>query len=157
MIVSGLRNTPIPFTLTDIEKDFILKAFDSKGSIFNNSFINPDPKKFRFIPKTGSIGSYKKKKTYIREIKVFGTFTFTLKYQNKEYKKDFIKENNYNNVTKEIWEFINSIKQNFTEFYFTYLNQDIIIAPSSTANLDDLKFLFTTEEVKLTNNLPSVI
>ena len=150
LIVSGLRNTPIPFTLTDIEKDFILKAFDSKGSTFNNSFINPDPKKFRFIPKTGSIGSYKKKKTYIREIKVFGTFTFTLKYQNKEYKKDFIKENNYNNVTKEIWEFINSIKQNFTEFHFTYLNQDIIIAPSSTANLDDLKFLFTTEEVSIT-------
>lgn len=148
LIAAGLRNSPLPFTLLDIEKDFILRAFNASGSTYNTSFINPDPKTYRYIPKSGSIGNYRKKKTYIEEIKVFGSFVFTMKYQTTSFSFTFNEQNMYNNMTAKIWNFINSVKSNFPQFFFTYLNGDIVIAPASpTYNLDDLIFTFSTSEV----------
>lgn len=152
LIATGLRNTPLPFTLKDIEKDFILRAFSKSGSTYNQSFINPDPKTYRFIPKNGNIGEYKKKKTYIHEIKAFGSFIFTLTYQNITFSQSFAELNTYNDMTEKIWSFIDSIRTNFPMFYFTYVNSDIVIAPVSTANLDDLVFDFSTPEITIDAN-----
>lgn len=147
LIASGLRNVPSPFSLVDIEKDFILRGFNAGGSTYNTSFINPSPKTYRFIPKSGSIGSYRKNKTTINEIRVFGTFNFTLKYFSTTFTTVFYRDPVYNNVTEAIWNFINTIKGNYPQFNFSYLNGNIIIAPvSNQYSLDDLKFKFSTEE-----------
>ena len=149
LIAAGLRNQPLPFSLLDIEKDFILRAFNKSGGTYNTSFINPDPKQYRYIPKNGNIGNYRKKKEYIQEIKVFGSFIFTLTYQSITFSQNFVELNTYNNVTAKIWQFIDSIRSNFPMFYFSYLNNDIVISPVGNENLDDLQFLFSTQEVTI--------
>lgn len=150
LIASGLRNTPIPYALEDLGKDFMLRGFDASGSTFYDSFINPKPKKYRFIPKNGQIGSYRKLETIIKMIKVFGTFTFTIRYQNTEFTETFVMPPTYNNVTELIWIFISQHVASFPGFNFTYLNEDIILAPANSSfNLDDLEFVFSTNEVSI--------
>ncbi len=150
LIASALRNNPLPYSLMDIDKDFILKSFDSGGSSYTNSFINPNPKKYRFIPKSGSIGRYRKKKTIIHEIKVFGPFQFWFKHLSVVKTKSFNMPGMYNDMTEAIWDFISQVKDEFPGFQFTYMNQNIIIATiDNTFNIEDLKFEFSTTEVNI--------
>lgn len=150
LYASGLRNVPIPFTTHDIGKDFILRAFNVSGSTYNGSFINPQPDVYRYIPKNGSIGSYVKKKMYIQEIKVFGSFTFSITVGANTYTKDFAFLNVYTNVTSDIYNFIEEIKSQLPMFYFTYVNGEIVIAPANnTVTIDDIKFDFSTDEVTM--------
>lgn len=147
LVASGLRNTPIPHTMLDMEKDFILKAFDSSGSSYSDSFINPNPKVYKFIPKSGSIGSYRKIKTYIRKIKTFGSFSFTLKEGVIENTINFNRPMVYNDMTMDIWNFIDSIKSQYPNFHFSMYNNTIIISTANNiANLDSLQFIFSTNE-----------
>lgn len=148
LYASGLRNVPIPFTMHDIGKDFILRAFNNSGSTYQTSFINPEPNVYRYIPKSGSIGNYIKNKMYIQEIKVFGSFTFTVTYQNQTFSKNFGYLNIYNDVTVVIYQFLEEIKPQLSMFFFTYINSEIIIAPiNSLISLNDLNFEFSTDEV----------
>lgn len=76
LIVSGLRNDPIPDELTNLEKYFALKSWDENGETFD-TLMNPKPSQYRYIKPDITESLFIIKQKVYNSIKVFGNFTIS--------------------------------------------------------------------------------
>lgn len=158
MYVSGLRNDPLPYGLTQMSQDFTLHGWDAFGET-HLCLLNPEPWKYRFIDPTNNLKLYYVKQKLYNSILIFSGCNIKLvnKITNEFIENTIINEyNDYVNQNTSIWNWLNALQSTqgfiskFPNLKVEYTQQKIVFLPINTAIQTDMEkyvFEFSTTQV----------
>ena len=158
MLVSGLRNEPIPPSLSRITEDFSLHGWDATG-LSHNCIINPKPYKYKYIDPSFTGDLYYINKKVYETINVFGSCTVFIKntITNESFSHLFLTDStDYRNLILEMYDWLVTIKDTH-EFEAVFINLSVLLiddkivfqptVDSLETNMNQYIFNYSTSQV----------
>ena len=158
LLVSGLRNEPIPTALLNITENFALHGWDMFGQT-HNCVINPKPYQYRYIDPTMTDPLYYINRKVYQSIKIFGSYTIFIKNMETEEVFSQVFINNgliYRNTMPEIYAWLETIKDTaefiaaFPNLTISLVDDKILFEPSidlTETDMNNYSFVYSTSQV----------
>lgn len=159
LLAFGLRNTPITNDYERLKIMFALHGW-SNSKQTHTSFVNPDPKTYRWMPPTLTDPLFHVKKRVYSQIRSFGSTAVSLhKISEGEYITTMVSGsgNVYRDITEEISIWLLDIMANDQDYSDHFSDLEIVyeggvilfqnVNPASTDDMADYELVFSNDQV----------